>query len=409
METNLQQELLDRVLGADFMRLGVSVRHGGEMARQTARRILLRGETCYQVEETVGTKKQAKNFSTEAMRDELLKMLDAPGAWEIHATTATGDLHIRRTRKGRVLVSRSKPLQREAAAVESHDRKKEHPLDQFDSRVLLQAVGIAGPDGAVRASMRGKYDQVNAFLREVGESVRDVENGAEFLLLDAGCGLAYLTFAAHGWLAEARGLRVKTVGVDKNEEIISTCRQAVLPTFRPDDISFICSDLTEVSLGAAPDLVISLHACDTATDEALARAVEWESRRILCAPCCQHELHAGLKHDGAMRGVLRHGILRERLCDVLTDTFRAQILRVCGYRVKVVEFVAPEATARNVMIRAEAGVKPGVKPGAADAVEEYLALRDFWGVEPWLEKRLAGTPGLENHFTRRRGDAGISQ
>jgi len=384
MNPPLQQELLDRVFNDGFMRLGVSVRYGGEVVKKTARRIVLRGETCYHVEETAGAKKQAKNFSPDDMRGELLNMLGAPGAWEIHATTATGDLHVRRTRKGRMLVSRSKPLQRGAAPVETHDRKKEHPLGQFDSLALLQATGIAGPDGAVRASMRGKCDQVNAFLREVGEITRDVEHGSEFLLLDAGCGLAYLTFAAHGFLTQARGLRVHTIGVDKNEEVISSCRQAVRSSGH-HDIEFVAADLADFALDARPGLVVSLHACDTATDEALARAVEWGSRRILCAPCCQHELHAGLKHGGAMRGVLRHGILRERLCDILTDTFRAQILRVLGYRVRVVEFAAAEATARNLMIRAESGAKPG----AAEAVAEYLELRDFWGVTPWLEKRLA--------------------
>ena len=384
MDNNLQQELLDRVFNDGFMRLGVSARYGGEIVKQTARRITLRGETCYQIEETAGTKKQAKNFTPDEMRGELLNMLGAPGAWEIHVTTATGDLHVRRTRKGRMLVSRSKPLQREATPVESHDRTKEHPLDQFDSRALLLATGITGPDNAVRASMRGKLDQINAFLREIGEITRDVETGSEFLMLDAGCGLAYLTFAAHGYLTQARGLRVKTIGVDRDEEIISSCRQVVRPAGH-DGIEFFTADLATFALEKKPGLVVSLHACDTATDEALARAVEWGSRRILCAPCCQHELHAGLKHDGAMRGVLRHGILRERLCDILTDTFRAQILRVCGYRVKVVEFVAPGATARNVMIRAEAGVKPG----APEAVAEYCALREFWRVEPWLERRLA--------------------
>jgi len=370
----------------DFIRLGMSARYGGEIIKRTARKILLRDELHFQIEEFRNAKSFTKNFTPNEMRAELQKFLDAPGAWEIHVTTAGGDLHVRRTRKGRFLTSRSKPLQREAAPVETHDRKKEHPLDQFDSLPLLQAVGIASPDGAVRASMRAKLDQVNSFLREVEEATRDVERGSEFLLLDAGCGLAYLTFAAHGYLAQARGLRVKTIGVDRNPDVIARAGKTdVSPGWSPALPEFICSDLAELKLDATPDLVISLHACDTATDEALARAVEWGSPKILAAPCCQHELHASLKHDGAMRGVMRHGILRERLADILTDTFRAQILRILGYRVKVVEFTAPESTARNLMLRAESGVKPG----ASEAVSEYLALRDFWRVPPWLEQRLA--------------------
>ena len=137
---------------------------------------------------------------------------------------------------------------------------------------------------------------------------------------------------------------------------------------------------------------MSLHACDTATDEALARAVEWGSRAILCAPCCQHELQGQMAGGGPMRAVLRHGILRERLADLLTDTFRAQILRILGYRVNVVEIVASEATARNLMLRAEAGVKPGMP----QAISEYLELRDLWRVTPYLETRLASR--LERHL-----------
>jgi hypothetical protein len=137
----------------------------------------------------------------------------------------------------------------------------------------------------------------------------------------------------------------------------------------------------------------------SATDEALAKGVEWRAKFIVSAPCCQHELQKALggsaaKGAQAFAGVLRHGILRERMCDLLTDAFRAQILRVLGFRTQEVEFVSPDATARNILLRAEFGVKPG--QGAA--VSEYLDLRDFWQVTPWLETRLGAM--LEKHFAK---------
>ena len=150
-------------------------------------------------------------------------------------------------------------------------------------------------------------------------------------------------------------------------------------------------------------MVVSLHACDTATDEALAKGVEWKARYVLSAPCCQHELQKELgggriggaaNGRGAFAGLLRQSILRERLCDILTDSFRALIMRILGYKTQVVEFVSPEATARNVMIKCEYGVKPG-QPGS---VGEYLDLRDFWGVTPWLETRLEKL--LSKHLRR---------
>ena len=147
-------------------------------------------------------------------------------------------------------------------------------------------------------------------------------------------------------------------------------------------------------------MVVSLHACDTATDEALAKGVEWKSRFIISAPCCQHELQKALGQTGAdvaaFAGVLRHGILRERLCDMLTDAFRAMILRILGFKTQVVEFVSPDATARNILLRAEFGVKPG----QGGAVSDYLNLRDYWRVTPWLETRLGEM--LEKHLTRYR-------
>ena len=142
-------------------------------------------------------------------------------------------------------------------------------------------------------------------------------------------------------------------------------------------------------------MVVSLHACDTATDEAMAKGVEWKARYILSAPCCQHELQKaiGIRDRGLgirvrgeddFSGLLRQSILRERLCDILTDSFRAMILRILGFKVQVIEFVSSEATARNIMLKSEYGVKPG-QPGP---IGEYLNLRDYWKVTPWLETRL---------------------
>ena len=159
-------------------------------------------------------------------------------------------------------------------------------------------------------------------------------------------------------------------------------------------MDFVEADLADFHLpGSDPadarvDMVVSLHACDTATDEALAKGVEWRARYILSAPCCQHELQKSVGTGGAGRkfdDLLRQSILRERLCDILTDSFRAMILRILGFKARVVEFVSSEATARNIMLKCEYGVKPG-QPGP---VGEYLSLRDYWKVTPWLETRLA--------------------
>ncbi len=248
--------------------------------------------------------------------------------------------------------------------------------------------------------MRGKYDQVNEFLKVVRETVAPPSQ-APFTVVDCGCGKAYLTLGMYLYLTEALKFPdVRVVGVDRRGDVVAAARRMAEQLDVADRVSFVEADLAELDAIRRPgqttpssvDMVVSLHACDTATDEALAKGVEWKARYILSAPCCQHELQKSIATGGRSRaegdfaGLLRHSILRERLCDILTDSFRAQILRVLGYRTQVVEFVSPDATARNVMLKCEYGVKPG----QSGPVGEYLALRDAWGVKPWLETRLRG-------------------
>ncbi len=148
-------------------------------------------------------------------------------------------------------------------------------------------------------------------------------------------------------------------------------------------MDFRVSTIASAAVDPPPDVVMSLHACDTATDEAIARGVGWKSRVILAAPCCQHELHHALE-SAAFAGLLGHGLLRERLADILTDALRALALAVCGYRVATCQFVSPEATGKNLLLRAVL-VRA---PGDPDAVRDYLALRDFWNVTPAIERML---------------------
>lgn len=176
---------------------------------------------------------------------------------------------------------------------------------------------------------------------------------------------------------------VKVIGIDRRSDVILSARKMVESLGVADRVTFIESDLGAVSLERA-DMVVSLHACDTATDEALARGVEWKARYILSAPCCQHELQKTLDDKGAFAGLMRQSILRERLCDILTDSFRAMIMRILGFRTQVIEFVSSEATARNILLKCEYGVKPGQN----GPIGEYLNLRDYWHVTPWLETRL---------------------
>lgn len=380
----LAEEIRKRVLTEPgFMKVTQVVRRGGTTFRVSLRPVVIKGEKLYQGEMTDEGQTKVKNFDLEAAKNGLEEMLVQTGPRELHLITASGDLHVRITKKGKVLESHSGKMERAVDEQPAHDRVKRQPLTAFDSVALLKMTEIADMDGRIKPSMRGKYDQVNEFLKVIDAVVADKPEKT-LNIVDCGCGRAYLTLAVYFYLTNVRGFEVRVCGIDRKADVIATARKLAASLDVAEQVTFIEGDIATSDPAFEPDMVLSLHACDTATDEALARGMEWKCRYLLCAPCCQHELHKTLKEGGAMQAVLRHGILRERLADLLTDTFRAQILRVLGFRVHVMEFVSAEATARNILLKAEFCVKPGQQA----AVSDYLELRDFWKVTPWLETRM---------------------
>ena len=434
LEPALKEEIRARVLGEGFMKIVQTVRRNGKVFRISMRPVEIGGERKFQAEMTDDGQVQVKNLSANAAAEGLEEIIAQRGARDLHLMTATGDLHLRVTKKGRAHVSRSAEMAR-TVTVQPHDRVKRLPLTSFDSAALLKAIGLTDGDGRVRASMRGKYDQVNEFLKVVGETVGGGEEGKRkreegrspdersevgaaaspgFTVVDCGCGKAYLTISLWFYLTNVLKFpNVRVIGIDRRRDVIAAAQKMAAQLDLADKVVFVEADLTETTLEALAahpaspgpqasrvDMVVSLHACDTATDEALAKGVEWKARYILSAPCSQHELQKVLgKEEGrgkkeesrtaipssaAFAGLLRQSILRERLCDILTDSFRAMILRILGFKTQVIEFVSSEATARNILLKCEYGVKPG-QPGP---VGEYLNLRDYWHVTPWLETRL---------------------
>ena len=397
LEPKLKEEIRARVLGEGFMKIVQTVRRNGKQFKIAMRPVEIGGVKKFQAEMTDDGQVQVKNLDMNAAADGLEEIIAQRGAREMHLMTAKGDLHMRVTKKGHVMVTRSAEMNR-VVTVQPHDRVKKVPLTSFESAALLRTIGIADGSGKIRASMRGKYDQVNEFLRVVGATLGEgyprtpPADATPFTVVDCGCGKAYLTISLYFYLTEVLKFpNVKVIGIDRRNDVIEAAKKMAAQLDVAEKVEFVESDLGEFQLGKA-DMVVSLHACDTATDEALAKGVEWKARYILSAPCCQHELQ---KVVGAARpesapyqetfdGLMRQSILRERLCDILTDSFRAMILRILGFKVQVIEFVSSEATARNIMLKCEYGVKPG-QPGP---IGEYLALRDYWKVTPWLETRL---------------------
>jgi SAM-dependent methyltransferase len=233
-------------------------------------------------------------------------------------------------------------------------------------------------------------DPADPFLRAldpVVEHARQAAGDEPVRVADLGCGNAYLSFAGFQWLA-GQHIPAELTGVDVKAQARMRNTQLAAELGWADDVTFVEAAIDRVQLDREPHIVLALHACDTATDDALARAVEWTAPVILAAPCCHHDLQQQLRRTGEAPepyGLLaRHGILRERFADVLTDSLRAAILRIMGYRVEVIEFVDSAHTPRNVLIRA---VRTGA-PAAPATVAEYRRLTQQWGVAPALAERL---------------------
>jgi SAM-dependent methyltransferase len=395
MQTNpTRDELLhfikEAVTGPEFSRAtfaGATRGAACEWVRVVVRPVELRGERHVQFAYQGAKKVVTKNFPPAEV-DEPLDELLAYGFAGVHISTRGEEIDIRTSRKGRVHVGTHKMGEPREIEAEPHNRVKDVPLPEGRADRLLEVMGVATPDGHVRASMRAKYTQINEFLKQLRHALDDTDLrklGRPVEILDCGCGSSYLTLAAHHYLNDVLNIPARVLGVDVNDEVI---RKSVERADRlgAGGLNFECRRIGTADVRA--DVVLALHACDTATDDALAQAVRSEAKLLLSVPCCHHDLNRALQASagaGVLRPVLRHGIMRERTADLVTDAFRALALRIMGYRTDVVEFVATEHTPRNLMIRA---VRIRDAAGDADAVAEYQEMKRFWGVTPYVEKAL---------------------
>jgi hypothetical protein len=243
-------------------------------------------------------------------------------------------------------------------------------------------------DGRIKANHRSKFQQINAFLKILAEVDEIAALPEPVRLIDFGCGNATLTFAAYHYLQNILGKQAIIVGVDGQEKLIARNEQ-IAQQLSWDGLTFEQGMIIDYQTDTPPDIVVALHACDTATDDTLAQGIRWQSQVIIAAPCCHHHLQVQLKERPSppeFAAVLRYGLLHERLGDVLTDAFRAAILRLMGYQVTVMQFVSPDHTPKNLLLRA---VKKEDEGGRKTAATEYTQLQQYWQVTPYLAQLLA--------------------
>jgi len=363
------------LLSPDLTRAVAAGRRRGQapsVVRAELRPVTLKSGVRLQVATFDGARPCTRNVAPGPAADAAVDALLAEPFGNWHVETATTTVQLRVTKKGDAQVHRARAER--SAPPAGHDRPKDYLLDPGDP-----VFTIIGGNAAKRR-------QVDAFLRALAATLPAADLPRPLRVVDLGCGNAYLTFAAYRYLAE-QGIEADLVGVDVREDQRRRNTELARQLGCADQVRFVAGAILDVQVETPPDLVLALHACDTATDEALARAVRWNARWVLAAPCCHHDLAAQLRRQPAPTPydlLTRHGILRERFADVLTDSLRAALLRLHGYRVDVVEFVASQHTPRNLLLRAR---HTGSAPTPQQR-DEYDALVRDWKVTPRLQTLL---------------------
>ena len=371
----------------EFVRLVLSGRRRNMQTpseRVDVKPVLIKDAIKYQLLQSDGRAMTTKNYDPSEFI--ALNLLDA-GFANILLEMRNGSISIRITKKGEALVHRTNET---FEADLSHDRAKARLLDSNDP--FLIEVGISDKSGKVKVGKNDKYLQVEEFLRLLIPSLESAISAGHIpkptadsplSIVDLGCGHAYLTFAAHQYLL-AQGIPVKVVGIDIRESARVRNNQIAEKLGISKSITFFAEEISQTTLKSA-DVVIALHACDTATDDAIAWAVSADAKLALIAPCCHHDIQAQMNEiPEPWQIISRNGIMKERLGDLITDALRMQIMKLLGYRVEAIEFIGGEHTPRNLMIRA-------VKTGAtADSAEKsrYDAMIALWKVKPALATLL---------------------
>lgn len=373
MEHSQILSLLPALLSATFS--GSSTLDWGN--KVTIRPLTIKGQLMFQVTHFKENKALHRNLTSEGTAEVIIELLSVFKQSVLFTTEA--DYHLSHGPNG-LSCRRRKPTK--APNKPSHDRTKLHLLPEGRPDPYLIELGLMSTDGRIIASKTHKYRQINHFLELVDQWLGDIPNGP-LHIVDLGCGKAYLTFALYHYLRESKHLDVRLTGVDLKNDVIQDC-QTLADKLGYDQLKFIQGTIDAYVPEQSVDIVVSLHACNTATDHALAKGVEWKAKFLFAAPCCQHELY-GQVNCSPLTTLLQHGIMKERFAALVTDAVRAELLEAVGYDTQVIEFIDLEHSPKNLLLRSR--LKPS-KPKQEQAWKQYLQIKEALQITPTLEKLL---------------------
>ena len=290
----------------------------------------------------------------------------------------SNDYQVLKNKKG-VKVIKNKASKKQGELL--HNRKKNYIIPEDEPCKFLEILGVMNEKGKVFKDKYDKFRQINKYLEFIRDIKDELNKKKKIRIVDFGSGKAYLTFALYYYINEVLGVEAEITGIDLKKDVVEFCNDTA-KKLEYKNLKFLWGDIKTFTEFEGIDMIVTLHACDIATDMAIAHGIKWKSRIIMVVPCCQHEIFTQIKNE-SMSPLLKHGILKERISSLVTDAARGNLLEVVGYNVQFVEFIDMEHTPKNIMIRAIYNGQKNEK-----ALVEFMRYKEFWSIEPYLEKSI---------------------
>lgn len=317
-------------------------------AKVKVRPVLMKDIRVYQMETFRGNQAFHENLSADEACEKMLEAME--NMKQMQLVTADAEFSVLISKKGKVTIKKKQKKAQMRPLDLNHNRKKQYILQEGVPVPFLQDLGVMTEEGKIVHARSDKFRQINRFLEFIEDILPQLDSGRELTILDFGCGKSYLTFAMYYYLHELKEYDIRIIGLDLKKEVIRHCNE-LSEKYGYEKLRFLEGDIADYTGVNKVDMVVTLHACDTATDYALAKAVGWDAKVILSVPCCQHELNRQIRNE-VLEPVLRYGLLKERMAALITDGLRAQYLEREGYEAQILEFIDMEHTPKNILIRA---------------------------------------------------------
>ncbi|MGC4018736.1 MAG: SAM-dependent methyltransferase [Muricomes sp.] len=343
------QELLENILNIDFVQGIISNPRNKEgILKIKVRPVEKNGELYFQFEAFTKTQVFHENLASWEAAARIVKYMEDFKQMQIAARTVSYTVLV--SKKGKVTIQKKHQEKELKPAELSHNRSKKYILNEGVAVPFLEDLGVMTSEGKVVKSRFDKFRQMNRFLEFIEDILPRLEKGRELTILDFGCGKSYLTFAMYYYLHELKQYDIRIVGLDLKADVIAHCSE-LAQKYGYEKLTFLVGDIADYEDVQTVDMVVTLHACDTATDYALAKAIGWNAEVILSVPCCQHELNWQINND-VLAPIMEYGLLKERFAALVTDGLRAKYLESAGYETQVLEFIDMEHTPKNILLRA---------------------------------------------------------